>query len=57
MELSELDEWADEFEAFHSRFAPLFGRREVQKQAVKYLQGLISPVAPRQTETGSSIAL
>ncbi len=44
MELSELDERADEFEAFHSRFAPLFGRREVQEQAVKYLQGLISPV-------------
>ncbi len=44
MELSELEEWADEFEAYHSRFASLFGRREVQKQAVKYLQGLISPV-------------
>jgi SRSO17 transposase len=44
MELSELDEWADEFEAFHSQFSPLFGRREVQEQAVKYLQGLISPV-------------
>ena len=44
MELRELDEWADEFEAYHSRFASLFGRREVQKQAVKYLQGLISPV-------------
>ena len=27
MELSELDEWADEFEAFHSQFSPLFGRR------------------------------
>ena len=44
MELSELDERADEFEAFHSQFSPLFGRREVQEQAVKYLQGLISPV-------------
>ena len=44
MELSELDGWADEFEAYHSQFASLFGRREVQKQAVKYLQGLISPV-------------
>ena len=44
MELSELDEWADDFESFHSQFAPLFGRREVQKQAVKYLQGLISAV-------------
>ena len=44
MELSELDKWADEFEAFHSRFSSLYGRREVQEQAVKYLQGLVSPV-------------
>ena len=44
MELSELDEWADDFEAFHSQFSSLFGRREVQEQAVKYLQGLVSPV-------------
>lgn len=44
MELRELDEWAEDFEAFHSRFAPLFGRSEVQKQAVKYQQGLKSPV-------------
>lgn len=44
MELSELDEWAADFEAFHSQFSSLFGRREVQEQAVKYLQGLVSPV-------------
>ena len=44
MELSELDTWADEFEAFHSRFSSLFGRREVQQQALKYAQGLVSPV-------------
>lgn len=44
MELSELDEWADDFEAFHSQFSSLLGRREVQEQAVKYLQGLVSPV-------------
>lgn len=44
MELSELDRWADEFEAFHSRFSSLFGRREVQEQALKYVQGLVSPV-------------
>ena len=25
MELNELDEWADEFETYHSRFASLFG--------------------------------
>ena len=44
MELSELNEWANDFEAFHSRFAPLFGRRETREQAVKYLHGLISAV-------------
>ena len=44
MKLSELDEWADDFEAFHSRFVPLLGRRETREQAVKYLHGLISPV-------------
>ena len=44
MELSELDEWAVEFETFHSRFSSLFGRREVREQAVKYLQGLMSSV-------------
>jgi SRSO17 transposase len=44
MELSELDEWASDFEAFHGRFAPLFGRRETREQAVKYLHGLISAV-------------
>lgn len=44
MELSELDEWANDFEAFHSRFAALFGRRETREQAVKYLHGLVSAV-------------
>lgn len=44
MELRELDEWANDFETFHSRFAPLFGRRETREQAVKYLHGLLSPV-------------
>ncbi|OUC06841.1 hypothetical protein RY27_18565 [Litorilinea aerophila] len=44
MELSELKEWAKDFEGFHSRFAPYFGRREVREQAVKYLHGLVSPV-------------
>lgn len=44
MELNELTEWADEFEAFHSRFASFFGRRKAREQAVKYLHGLLSPV-------------
>ena len=44
MELTELDEWAEDFEAFHSRFAPLFGRSEGREQSAKYLHGLLSPV-------------
>ena len=44
MKLSELNEWTHDFEAFHGRFAPFFGRRESREQAVKYLHGLISPV-------------
>ena len=44
MELTELDEWAEDFEAFYSRFAPLFGRSEGREQAAKYLHGLLSPV-------------
>ncbi len=44
MDLSELNEWAEDFEAFHSRFASFFGRREAREQAVKYLHGLISPI-------------
>ena len=44
MDLSELSEWSDEFEVFHGRFAPFFGRREAREQAVKYLHGLLSPV-------------
>ncbi|MCB0045583.1 MAG: transposase, partial [Caldilineaceae bacterium] len=44
MELTELDEWAEDFEAFHSRFAPLFGRSEGRTQSGKYLHGLLSPI-------------
>ena len=44
MELSELNEWAVDFERFHHRFAPYLGRREVREQAVKYLHRLISPI-------------
>lgn len=44
MELNELDEWADDFEAFQRRFASLFGRSETREQAAKYLHGLLSPV-------------
>ena len=47
MELSELDEWAGRIlkQSFFSQFSPLFGRREVQEQAVQVsTRGLISPV-------------
>jgi SRSO17 transposase len=44
MELNELDEWASDFEAFHSHFASLFGRSESRQQSAKYLQGLLSSV-------------
>jgi SRSO17 transposase len=44
MQLQELDRWADEFEAFHERFANLFHRQEPREQALKYLRTLLSPV-------------
>lgn len=39
--MDELDKWADEFEAFHARFAPHFKRREPREQAPKYVRGLL----------------
>jgi SRSO17 transposase len=39
-----LDGWEAEFEAFHARFAPLFGRREPREQSRKYLRGLMGRV-------------
>ncbi len=42
-----LEAWAEDFEAFHARFAYLFARREPRKQAAKYLQGLLAPI-PRK---------
>jgi SRSO17 transposase len=40
----ELDEWADDFEAFHARLAHLFARSESRQQAAKYLRGLLATV-------------
>ena len=45
MTIEELDEWADDFAAFHARFAHLFGRREPREEVVQYLRGLMAPVA------------
>lgn len=44
MTIEELNEWADDFETFHARFAPIFGRKEPRAQAQKYVRGLLAPV-------------
>jgi SRSO17 transposase len=44
MDVEELSEWADDFEAFHARFAGLFGRSEPRMQVNKYLRGLLAQV-------------
>src|SRR5258708_21127947 len=38
----ELEQWKEEFEAFHARFADLFERSESREQARKYLRGLLT---------------
>jgi SRSO17 transposase len=40
----ELNEWAEDLEAFQARFAPIFGRKEPRQQAKKYVRGLLAPV-------------
>ena len=40
----ELESWAEDFEAFHARFAHLFARSEPREQAAKYMRGLLGPV-------------
>jgi SRSO17 transposase len=37
-----LEQWQDEFDAFHARFADLFERSESREQARKYLRGLLT---------------
>jgi SRSO17 transposase len=44
MRIEELDQWREEFEAFHARFADLFERSESREQAKKYLRGLLAQV-------------
>jgi SRSO17 transposase len=44
MTSEELGGWAEDFEAFHARFAHLFARSEPREQAAKYMQGLLGPV-------------
>jgi len=38
----ELEQWQEEFDAFHARFADLFERSESREQARTYLRGLLS---------------
>ncbi|MFN8453077.1 MAG: IS701 family transposase [Anaerolineae bacterium] len=40
----ELNEWAEDFEAFQARFAHIFGRKEPRQQAQKYVRGLLATV-------------
>jgi SRSO17 transposase len=40
----ELGAWADDFAAYHARFAHLFVRREPREQFAKYLHALLAPV-------------
>jgi SRSO17 transposase len=44
MTQEELEQWQDEFDAFHARFADLFKRSESREQARKYLRGLLTEV-------------
>lgn len=40
MEAEDLQDWAEEFTAFHARCASLLGRSESREQADKHLRGL-----------------
>src|SRR5690349_14553849 len=42
MMTEEWEQWQDDFEAFHARFADLFERSESREQAKKYLRGLLA---------------
>jgi SRSO17 transposase len=49
MDIEELSEWSDDFEAFHARFAGLFGRSEPRDQTKKYLRGLLASVGRKNS--------
>lgn len=49
----ELEAWAEDFEAFHARFAHLFARSEPRQQAAKYMRGLLAPI---QRKNGWQVA-
>src|SRR5689334_5975061 len=41
---TDLEQWAEDFAAFHARFAPYFFRSEVRERSGAYLRALLSPV-------------
>jgi SRSO17 transposase len=49
MDIEELSEWSDDFEAFQGRFAGLYGRSEPRDQAKKYLRGLLASVGRKNS--------
>lgn len=49
MTAEELDLWADDFAAFHARFAHLFGRTEPREQAIKYVRALLMTIDRKNT--------
>ena len=42
MTAEELEQWREDFEAFHARFRHLFARSETRAQAAKYLRALLA---------------
>lgn len=48
MDVAAFDRVADQFAAFHARFAPLFGRKEARRRSEQYLRGLLVQDAERR---------
>src|SRR5436305_14233852 len=40
----DVEQWAEDFEAFHARFAPYFFRSEVRARSAAYLRALLGSV-------------
>ena len=45
MTRTELEWWAEDFAAFHARFAPFFGRSEPRATAERYVRGLLESLS------------
>lgn len=57
MELQEFERVAATFDAFHTEFAPLFGRRECRERSRDYLQGLLVQAEERRNAENMAEAL